>query len=224
MGLTKSVFPADLRHRLADLLPAGRLVAFRARDRVFREGEESDHIAIIVRGVVKITASTRSGRQALLGLRGPGEIVGELGVLYGSPRSASVQALDSVTARLISAHDFRRCLADHPHAMFGLLAAVIARLRESDRRRLEFAGFDVPDRVTLLLAELAGTHGTAAANGTVTIGLRISQEEIAEATGASREAVAKALRLLRQRGLVSTARRKIVVLNPGQLRPSAEHV
>jgi CRP/FNR family cyclic AMP-dependent transcriptional regulator len=223
MGLTMSVFPADLRQRLADLLPPGRLVAFQARDRIFREGEHSDHIAIVVRGVVKITVSARNGRQALLGLRGPGEIVGELGVLYGSPRSASVQALDGVTVRLVSGQDFRRCLTDHPDAMLSVLGAVIGRLREADRRRLEFAGFDVPDRVVLLLAELVGTHGTAATDGSVTIGLRISQEEIAEATGASREAVAKAFRLLRQRGLVTTARRRIVVLDPTGLRPS-EHV
>ena len=212
-GLTQSLLPAELRQRMADLLPDGRTVSYQPREKIFGEGDDSDHIAIIVAGVVKITASTSNGREALLGLRGRGEIVGELAALYGSPRSATVRALDTVTARLVAASAFRQSLRQHPDALFAVLEAVIARLRESDRRRLEFAGFDVLERVCVLLAELARTHGAQAEGGAVVIGLPLSQEEIAGATGASREAVAKALRLLRGRGLVTTSRQKIVVLD-----------
>jgi CRP/FNR family transcriptional regulator, cyclic AMP receptor protein len=220
-GLTQSLLPPDLRRRMSELLPSGRTVDFRPRDKLFGEGEESDHIAIILGGIVKITVSTSSGREALLGLRGAGEIVGELAALYGSPRSATVRALDHVQARLISASSFRQRLRDHPDALFALLEAVIRRLRESDRRRLEFTGSDVQERVSLLLAELARTHGEPAADGSVTIGLRLSQEEIAGATSASREAVAKALRNLREQGIVSTARQRIVVLKPEALLPAS---
>jgi CRP-like cAMP-binding protein len=217
MGLTQSLLPADLRQRMADLLPEGRPVSYQPREKIFGEGDASDHIAIILTGIVKITASTSNGREALLGLRGSGEIVGELAAIYGSPRSATVRALDTVTARLVAATVFRQCLREHPDALFAVLEAVIGRLRESDRRRLEFTGFDVPERVSLLLAELARTHGAPAGGGAVAIGLRLSQEEIAGAAGASREAVAKALRLLRERGLVTTSRQKIVVLDPAAL-------
>jgi CRP-like cAMP-binding protein len=202
---------------MSALLPNGRLVTFAPRASVFTEGEESDHIAIIMSGIVKITASASNGREALLGLRGSGEIVGELAALYGSPRSATVRALDEVHARLVPASVFRQRLRQNPDALFAVLEAVIGRLRESDRRRLEFTGSDVLERVSLLLGELARTHGQAAANGAITIGLRLSQEEVAGATGASREAVAKALRQLRDRGLVSTARQRIVVLNVAAL-------
>ena len=218
-GLTQSLFPADLRRRMADLLPDGRLVTFRPRDKIFGEGEESDHIAIVLSGVVKITASTSNGREALLGLRGTGEIVGELAALYGSPRTATVRALDDVRTRLIPASVFRQRLRDNPDALFAVLGAVIARLRESDRRRLEFTGSDVQERVSLLLAELARTHGEVGAGGEVTIGLRLSQDEVAGATSASRDAVAKALRQLRLRGVVTTARQRIVVLNLAALMP-----
>ncbi len=219
IGLTESLLPADLRQRMMVLLPDGRTVGYGPREKIFGEGDESTHIAIVLRGIVKITAATLSGREALLGLRGAGEIVGELAALYGSPRSATVRALDRVEARLIAASAFRQCLQQHPDALFAVLAAVIGRLRESDRRRLEFTGFDVLERVSLLLAELARTHGEAAPDGAVTIGLRLSQEEVAGATGASREAVAKALRELRRRGAVTTARQRIVVLDPDALRP-----
>jgi len=221
IGLTQSLLPADLRQQMADLLPSGRTVSYQPRDKIFGEGDDSDHIAIILGGVAKITVSTSNGREALLGLRGVGEIVGELGALYGSPRSATVRALDTVTARLLAASVFRQCLRDNPDALFAVLEAVIGRLRESDRRRLEFAGFDVLDRVSLLLGELARTHGAPSGGTAVAIGLRLSQQEIAGATGASREAVAKALRLLRDRGLVTTSRQKIVVLDPAGLTPVA---
>jgi CRP/FNR family cyclic AMP-dependent transcriptional regulator len=217
MGLTRSLLPADLRRRMADLLPEGRSVSYQPRDKIFGEGDDSDHIAIILCGIVKITASASNGREALLGLRGSGEIVGELAAIYGSPRSATVRALDTVKARLVAASVFRQCLREHPDALFAVLEAVIGRLRESDRRRLEFTGFDVLERVSLLLAELARTHGVPAGGDAVAIGLRLSQEEMAGAAGASREAVAKALRLLRERGLVTTSRQKIVVLDPAAL-------
>ena len=218
-GLTQSLLPPDLRQRMADLLPDGRTVTYPPKGKIFGEGDASTHIAIILSGVVKITASTTTGREALLGLRGAGEIVGELAALYGSPRSATVRALNDVEARLIAASVFQQRLRQDPDALFAVLSAVIGRLRESDRRRLEFTGFDVLERVSLLLAELARTHGEAAVGDAVTIGLRLSQEEIAGATGASREAVAKALRQLRTRGVVSTARQRIVVLDLNALRP-----
>lgn len=209
--LTRSLLPANVRETLAQLLPEGRLVHFSPGQKVFAEGDLSDHIVIISSGIVKITASTAIGREALLGLRGAGEMVGELAALDGSVRSATVRALDHVAARLIAASVFRRFLREHPDALLAVLAAVIARLREADRRRLEFAGFDVQDRVSLLLAELVGTHGEVGPDGEVTIGLALSQEEIAGATGASREAVAKALRRLRDTGTISTGRRRIIV-------------
>jgi CRP/FNR family cyclic AMP-dependent transcriptional regulator len=212
-GLTQSLLPTETRARLAHILPSGRLVHFAPREKIFGEGEPSDHIAILLAGIVKITASTASGHEALLGLRGAGEIVGEFAVLSGNPRSATVRALDDVRARLVPASAFVNALRQHPDALFGLLHAVVDRLRESDRRRLEFAGSDVRARVARLLAELAGTHGQPAADGSVTIGLALSQTEIAGATGASREAVAKALRTLRTSGAVATSRRRITILD-----------
>ncbi|GAA2636756.1 Crp/Fnr family transcriptional regulator [Paractinoplanes durhamensis] len=228
-GLTQSLLPAEMRVRLAEILPAGRIVHFAPREKLFCEGDPSDHIAILLAGIVKITASTANGREALLGLRGAGEVVGEIAALYGSPRSATVRALDDVRARLVPASAFVNGLRRHPDALFGLLHAVVGRLRESDRRRLEFAGSDVRERVARLLAELAGTHGEPAADGSVTIGLPLSQAEIAGATGASREAVAKALRVLRACGAVATSRQRITVLDrdalmriPTQTAPSAQ--
>ncbi|WP_213000968.1 Crp/Fnr family transcriptional regulator [Winogradskya consettensis] len=203
---------------MSDLLPGGRVVHFPAREPLFFEGDESDHIAIILQGVVKITVSTSRGREALLALRGAGEIVGELGALYGKPRSATVRALSVVTVRVVPASTFRQRLREDPGALFAVLEAIAERLRESDRRRIEFTGFEVIDRVAFLLAELARTHGIRAGEREVEIGLKLTQAEIAGATGASLDAAAKAFRELRDQGLVRTARQKIIVLDPAKLR------
>jgi CRP-like cAMP-binding protein len=196
---------------LAQLLPTGRPVTFLPGERIFSQGDTADQIAIIGFGIVKITASTAGGREALLGLRGAGELVGELAAIDRRPRSATVRALDRVQVRMVPAAAFRQFLRAYPEALLAVLAAVISRLREADRRRIEFADCDVPERVRLLLAELVGTHGRTAADGTVIIGLALSQEEIASATGASREAVAKALRRLRDQQIITTSRRRIAV-------------
>jgi CRP/FNR family cyclic AMP-dependent transcriptional regulator len=210
-GLTQSLLPPDVRKYLAPLLIEGRSVAFAPGQKIFSQGEASDHIAIIRAGVVKITAVTASGREALLGLRGAGELVGELAAMDGRPRSATVRALDQVRAQLVLTTTFRNFLLAHPDALLAVLAAVITRLREADRRRLEFVGSDVQQRVGLLLTELVRTHGRRTSGGSIIIGLALSQEEIAGATGASREAVAKALQGLRKQGIISTGRRRIIV-------------
>ncbi|MDR7277466.1 Crp/Fnr family transcriptional regulator [Catenuloplanes atrovinosus] len=129
-----------------------------------------------------------------------------------------MRAIDRVEARLVAASLFRRFLQRNPDALHNLLEAVIVRLREADRRRLEFTGWDVHERVCSLLAELVHTHGRPGPGGSMTIGLALSQEEIAGATGASREAVAKALRTLRTVGAITTSRKKIVVIDLLELR------
>src|SRR6266540_3834798 len=135
--------------------------------------------------------------------------------------SVSPQGYEGV---LISGDRFRAFLRAHPHAMLGLLAEVISRLREADRRRLEFGAHDVAGRVSRLLLDLVDTFGpdTGADTGRpVTIPL--SQHDLAGATGASREAVSRALRRLRQSRAIATGRRRVVVLKTDELhRISAE--
>ncbi|MFX0592827.1 Crp/Fnr family transcriptional regulator [Melissospora conviva] len=210
VGLTRSVLPAPLRRDLATMMPSGRPVTFAAGDLMISEHARSTHVLVITRGVVKITVSAPGGREVLLGLRGADELVGELSAISGDARSASAWALRRVEARVIAGAVFRSYLQTHPPLMFAVLQAVVQRLREADGRRLAFAGFDVVERVAMLLAELAQTHGRPVEGGTM-IDLPISQDEIGGATGASREAVAKALRRLRARGAVATGRRQIIV-------------
>jgi CRP-like cAMP-binding protein len=122
-----------------------------------------------------------------------------------------------VEVRAIPGADFRRFLERHPRVTEILLRSVISRLRLADRQRVDFASLDVTGRVARSLTELADAHGERVEGG-VRITLPISQEELAGWTGASREAVAKSLHLLRELGWITTDRRSITLLDLGELR------
>jgi CRP-like cAMP-binding protein len=209
--------PADR----AVLLAAGTVRRFDAGEVLCREGDAAHHVMLIEDGRVKVVSVGRGGQSALLAIRGPGDLVGEFGVLAGRPRSADVVALERVRVRVVPASRFTSFLKERPEAANALLRTILARLREADRRRLEFAVHDVPTRVALLLLELAGSSpddpGAGAGAAPRPIAIALSQREIADATGASREAVVKALRRMRSQGLVSTSRRAITILRLDRL-------
>ena len=180
---------------------------------LFREGEGSDHVVVVCGGVVKIFSTADSGYETVLAIRTAGDILGELAVLDRHPRSASVLALSDGEGVWIGGDTFRDYLRSEPDLALALLTGVVGRLRESDRRRLEFGAYDVTSRVARLLLELAERHPPSSP-GSVTL----SQQEIAGAVGASREAVARSLRLLRDQRAIATHRMRITVLRPELLR------
>ncbi|MEA2396844.1 MAG: family transcriptional regulator, cyclic receptor protein [Thermoleophilaceae bacterium] len=193
-----------------DLVARGRPVEFPANLVMLREGDPGDRVLLITAGNVKLTKSSRSGAEVVLDFRGPGDVLGEQAVLGGGDRSATVESLTPVTAVSIPARDFGAWLSRAPDAMLALLRTVERRLRESDRQRLEFGSAQTLARVAARLLDLAQRFGRQAEEGTV-IELAIAQEELAAWSGASREATVKALRSLRDLGVVETSRRRLVV-------------
>jgi CRP/FNR family cyclic AMP-dependent transcriptional regulator len=191
----------------------GRPRRFVPGEVLLREGARSDHVVLLLTGRTKVVGADIPGREVPLGIRGPGELVGEFAVIEGegSRRSASVVAMTELTCRVFSGSEFRTYLEAHPRATLALLRSVFARLREVDRRRMEFGRLDVSHRVAQLLVDLA-----ARADGGLT--LAVSQDELAGMVGASRESVVRTLRALRATGLVATERRSITVLDPAALR------
>ena len=201
-----------------DLAAIGRSRRYPAGRVLFAEGETSDHVVLITSGRVKVFCTTEDGREPLLGVRGEGELVGELAAVDGGeqPRVATVVATEPVTAEEISATAFRDFLATHPAATMELLRMVVARLRSSDRRRVEFGGFETTSRLAHLLAELADDHGVA--DGEEVPVIPYSQAELGAMIGTSRESVARALVRLRAEGLVDTRRRGLALLDVEHLR------
>lgn len=208
--------PADLDA----LRSIARKRTFPAGSTMLLEGDLSASVLLVESGRVKISSFTEDGREIVLALRDAGDLLGELSVLDGEPLSATAAALDEVSASAIPAEAFKEFLRTHAAASLALLEIVSRRLRDADRKRIEFGAYDSIGRVARRLLELADRFGEPDGDG-VLIPLPLSQEEIAGWTGSSREAVSKALRTLRERGLVETGRKEIRIFDIATLRKRA---
>jgi CRP-like cAMP-binding protein len=184
---------------------------------LFHENDPSDHVLLIEQGRVKISCNTPEGRELLLAIRGPGDLVGELAALDHQPRSATVAALERVEGQMIGAARFTQFLEEHPRVAVALLALISRDLRDSDRKRVEFGAFDVAERIVRRLVELAEQYGAPAETG-LSIDLPLTQEELAGWAGASLRQTADVLRLLRRAGAIDTHRRHVTILDMRALR------
>ncbi|MEW1718447.1 Crp/Fnr family transcriptional regulator [Streptomyces sp. NPDC093109] len=184
-------------------------------------GDRSSHVAIILRGWVTVSVATdRGATRLILGLRGPGELLGEMAALDSHPRSATVQALGPVEALVIPGDAFRRFLAQHPRVSGLVIRQLTFRLRSADQERYSLASLTVLQRLARRLTELsraepAGPY-TPPLPRTAPMGtaVHLAQDELAATVGATREAVAKALRLLRSQRIVRTGNRVVEILDP----------
>ena len=181
------------------------------------QGQVSDRVMILLGGGVKVTSTTRHGREVVLAFRGPGDLVGELSALDGAPRSASVVALEPVDVLALAPDDFTGFLAEHPAVVAALLALLSRRLRDGDVKRIEFAAYDTLGRVAIRLLELCERFGEASGDH-VDVMLPLSQEELAGWAGASLESATRALQTMRSLGWIETSRRRIRVLDMAALR------
>lgn len=213
--------PDDARQALVSV---GSRRRFPAGSSLFVEGERSERVVAVLRGSVKITSLSAGGRESVLSLAGPGDLIGELSAIDQAPRSASAVAMEPVDAIVVQAGDFEQFLERWPSAAVLLLRIVVARLRAIDRRHAEFGSYQAPARIAARLVDLAESHGRPDPElgaGAVTIDLPLSQDELAGMAGASLEAVAKALGAMRLQGLLITKRRRITILDLEGMRKRA---
>jgi CRP/FNR family transcriptional regulator, cyclic AMP receptor protein len=201
----------------ASLVERGRQRRWPAGATLFLEGDTSATVLIVVSGRVKVFSLTEHGEEIVLAVRGPGALLGELSAVDGGARGASVATLEPVVALVLPVAVFIEFLRTHGQAATVLLRLITSRLRDADRKRVEFGAFDIAARVAGRLVELADRFGEPDGRG-VRISVALSQDELAGWVGASREAVAKALRVLRERGFVTTGRRTMTVLDLDGLR------
>jgi CRP-like cAMP-binding protein len=181
------------------------------------QGDETHHVLIVLSGHVRVSRLTPDGREFLAGVRGPGEVLGELAALDARPRSATLSALVDVETLNVPGVRFAKLCQTEPGIAWVLLGVMVERLRETGRLWAEFGGGHSGQRIAARLLELAVRHGKQTRDG-VEVALRGGQQELASAAGTSRESVARALRSLRGRGLVSTRRGHVVVHDLAELR------
>jgi CRP/FNR family transcriptional regulator, cyclic AMP receptor protein len=184
---------------------------------LFHEHGAPDRVVVLVSGFVKLSHVSEDGREVILAIRGPGDLIGEQSAIDGRPRSATATALDEVAAVVLSREDFLALLAREPRIALVVLRMLSARLREADVGRTGLSLQDATGRVAARILELSERFGADAEAG-VEIHLPISQEELAGWTGCSRDSVVKALQSMRSLGWIETGRRRITVMELDQLR------
>jgi CRP/FNR family transcriptional regulator, cyclic AMP receptor protein len=177
-------------------------------------------VLVLLGGRAKVSSYTEDGSEVILAVRTPEDLLGEVSAIDGLPHSATVAALEPIEAVAVDVAEFRRFLETTPRVALVLLETTMARLRDADRKRIEFGAYDSVGRVARRLLELAERFGEGSPER-VRITLPLSQQELAGWVGASREAVSKALHVLWERGLVQTGRRSVTVLDPAGLRRRA---
>jgi CRP-like cAMP-binding protein len=205
----------------AELERRGRRREWARAATIFREADTSDWVLLILAGRVKVSAHTAAGHEVVLAVRGPGALVGELSAVDREPRSATVTAMEKVTGLAVPLVEFEAYLQAHGRVAFLLMRIITARLRDADRKRIEFGAYDTTGRVAARLVEMAERFGKQTPDG-LQIALPLSQDELAGWTGASREAVSKALGVLRAAGWITTSRLRVVVRDLDALRDRAQ--
>lgn len=207
MGVADLPSDADL---LTDALRRdGHGRHFRRGQALFTEGDRAERVFLIESGWVLISCTSAEGREIVLGIRGSGEIIGEMSTVDGEARSATAVAIGDVDATVSSSATLTRALEDAAAAR-GLVLILAARLRDADRTRIQFATLDTLGRVADRLLELSERFGQDTGDGIV-VELPLSQEQLASWCGASRESTVKALSTLRSLNCITTGRQSLVI-------------
>jgi len=189
-------------------------------DRLFDEGDAGDQLYVVLDGKIKLTRTASDGRENLLSVLGPGEMFGELSLFDPRPRTASAVAVtDSRLAGL--GHDYlRQWLTGRPDVALHLLRALAQRLRRTNDVMADLVFTDVPGRVAKALLDLADRFGEEQAEG-LQVHHDLTQEELAQLVGASRETVNKALADFATRGWLQLSAKSVLILDPERLAKRA---
>lgn len=194
------------------LLEPGTTRQYPASQVLIREGDTTKFVVVLLDGVVKATGLTLDGKEALLAIRVGGDIVGEFAALDEGPRSSTVTTCGTVVGRVIRQADFRAAMHRDNLLAETVNRAVVAKARAANARRIEFAGYDAPTRLARVLRELAVRYGERSGNHVV-IAWRLTQPEIASLAAVAEPTAQKALRALRERGVIATGYRSLTIVD-----------
>ena len=187
---------------------------------LFREGQEGDRLYVVVEGKIKLGTTSSDGRENLLSILGPGEMFGELSLFDPQPRTSTATAVTD--ARLVSlAHEaVIGLVTTHPQTSLELLRRLAQRLRKSNDILADLVFADVPGRVAKAIMDLGERFGTLKDDG-LHVNHDLTQEELAQLVGASRETVNKSLADFAARGWVKLEPRAVLVTDVERLTKRA---
>jgi len=209
-------------HLSAALFRSATAVKLRAEAALFLAGDAGDGCYRVEDGLLKVTMMSRSGTERILAFLGQGSIVGELSIIDGLPRSASVVAVRDAALSFLSRSAFEDFAARHPEIYKSLVTLIAGRLRETDAAVAAGSFLPVSGRVACTLLELAETFGQDVGAGRVVIRQKIGQSDLAAMAGIARENVSRILNEWKRRKLVSRLSGYYCLENKAKLKEEAE--
>ena len=179
---------------------------------IFAKGDPGSFMLAVLTGLIRVGVTSAEGREVTLNVISPGEIVGEIALLDGRPRSADAVAVEETVVMVIERRFFLPFLIRHEGLVERLLAVLCDRLRRTSAALEELALLDLPQRMARTLVKLAGDYGTPTANG-VRIELRLSQRDLSNLVAATRESVNKLLRFWREATILDLVGGHVIIMD-----------
>jgi CRP/FNR family transcriptional regulator, cyclic AMP receptor protein len=206
-----------------------RRLEFRAKARDFKRGsliyvpsDQGDCLLLLIAGRVKIFHNTQDGKQALMAIIDPGEVFGELAILESGQRDEYAEAMELSTVVLIPTEEIQRLMAEHPNLSLRITKLMGMGLRRFERRLKSLLFRSNRERVVHLLFDLAEKYGKYTKDGGISIGIRLSHQELASIIGSTRETVTLVLGELQDEGAITVGRKDIVLNQVGRLADMIE--
>ncbi|MGE3272966.1 MAG: Crp/Fnr family transcriptional regulator, partial [Chloroflexota bacterium] len=206
--------PEDALTRLGS---TARRRTYRRGEVIFHQGDPGNSLHFLTDGRVKVVLDAETGEEAVIAILGPGDCFGELSLIDGEPRSATVETLESVQTLSLSRTDFMEFIRSHPTAAERMMVALAGMVRRADESMADLVFLDLEGRLVKKLLELADAHGRDI-DGAIEIELPMTQEDLAAMIGATRASVNKLLGFYEDRGAVQRRGRRIAILDPDRLR------
>lgn len=196
-------------------------VSFRRGEKLFNEGDPGDCLYLLVEGKVKLGHTSSDGRENLIAILGPGEMIGELTLFDPGPRSGTATAVAPTEMLQLDHTALMQIIDTRPELAKHMLKALAQRLRRTNTALADLVFSDVPGRVAKAVLDLADRFGSQSPDGTVHVPHELTQEELAQLVGASRETVNKSLAEFVSRGWIRLEGRGVHLLDVDRLRRRA---
>ena len=187
--------------------------SFMSNEFIFWDGDTPDWFYIVAEGKVKVLKHSSLGREFIIAFFGPGEMFGEVAVFENKPYPASAQAVAQTRVVGIKREDFLSFLANRPQVALRIINVLGGRLRDAQSRLRDLAGERVEQRLASVLLMLSAKLGLI---------LPFTRQDIAEMVGTTTETAIRVLSHLKDRGIIRSARGKVIILNKEKLRLLSE--
>lgn len=184
---------------------------------IFHENDPGSVLFVLKSGAVKISVCDRNGKEDILKIIYPGDFFGDMSLLDGKHRSATVAAMEKSMSLIVQREHFLSLINKYPNLAMNMLATMSRRLRKTDEKIASLRFADSYGKVAKVILDLAEEHGTSA-DGKIVVDLNLNRQDFADHAGTTRETATRILNEFQRNGCIMINKRKITIMNEAALR------